>query len=164
MIGCRYVSPLGTILLAADDTGLTALCFEGQKHVEKAYPEVTIGTSPILERAAEWLDDYFAGKCPNTDGIPLNPSGTDFQKAVWKRLQAIPYGSTVTYGALSAQVAVDLGKESMSARAVGHAVGMNPISLLLPCHRVIGADGSLTGYAGGIDRKIALLKLEGALK
>ena len=150
----RYASPLGGILLAADDQGLTGLWFDGAKYFAANLPEASEEKStPILDEAARWLDIYFVGRQPNFTP-PLHLIGSDFRQRVWERLLDIPYGQTETYGAL-------LGK-GMSAQAVGGAVGHNPISIIVPCHRVVGANGSLTGYAGGIDKKIRLLALEGA--
>ena len=148
-----YASPLGGILLAADEQGLTGLWFDGAKYFAANLPEeYEEKSTPILDEAARWLDLYFAGRQPAFTP-PLHLVGSDFRRRVWKRLLDIPYGQTVTYGAL-------LGK-GMSAQAVGGAVGHNPISIIVPCHRVIGANGSLTGYAGGIDKKIHLWALEG---
>ena len=149
----RYASPLGGMLLAADEQGLTGLWFDGAKYFAANLPEKREEKrTPILDEAARWLDLYFAGRQPAFTP-PLHLVGSAFRQRVWKRLLEIPYGQTVTYGAL-------LGKE-MSAQAVGGAVGHNPVSIIVPCHRVVGADGSLTGYAGGIDKKIRLLALEG---
>ena len=149
----RYASPLGSILLAADEQGLTGLWFDGAKYFAANLPEeYEEKSTPILDEAARWLDIYFVGRQPNFTP-PLHLVGSDFRQRVWKRLLDIPYGQTATYGAL-------LGK-GMSAQAVGGAVGHNPISIIVPCHRVVGANGSLTGYAGGIDKKIHLLALEG---
>ena len=149
----HYASPLGGILLAADEQGLTGLWFDGAKYFAANLPEeYEEKSTPILDEAARWLDIYFVGRQPNFTP-PLHLVGSDFRQRVWKRLLDIPYGQTATYGAL-------LGK-GMSAQAVGGAVGHNPISIIVPCHRVVGANGSLTGYAGGIDKKIHLLALEG---
>ncbi len=160
----RYQSPIGKILLAADDTGLTGLWFEGQKYfglyLDKEHEEREL---PVFEQAKQWLDVYFSGREPDFK-VPLHFIGTDFQKEVWEILYSIPYGQTTTYGEIAKQLAAKRGLEHMSAQAVGGAVSHNEISILVPCHRVVGTNGSLTGYAGGIDKKIALLKLEGALK
>ncbi len=121
--------------------------------------ELEEGEAPILRDAKRWLDIYFSGKEP-TFRLPLHPIGTDFQMSVWELLADIPYGETVTYRQLAEQLARARGIAKMSAQAVGGAVGKNKIAILLPCHRVIGTDGSLTGYAGGLDRKSALLRLE----
>lgn len=156
-------SPLGTILLSSDGTALTGLWFAGQKHFGAHLPpdceELNL---PVFEQAGAWLDLYFGGKEPDFTP-PLSPRGTRFQKEVWDILLTIPYGQTVTYGEIASALAKQQGQAHMSARAVGGAVGRNPVSLIIPCHRVIGADGSLTGYAGGTDRKKSLLILEGAL-
>lgn len=160
----RYQSPIGKILLAADDTGLTGLWFEGQKYfglyLDKEHEEREL---PVFEQAKQWLDVYFSGREPDFK-VPIHFIGTDFQKEVWEILYSIPYGQTTTYGEIAKQLAAKRGLKHMSAQAVGGAVSHNEISILVPCHRVVGTNGSLTGYAGGIDKKIALLKLEGALK
>ena len=159
-----YLSPLGNILLAADDIGLTGLWFEGQKYFANTLPDKRIvQETKILTEAKKWLDIYFSGEEPKFTP-PLHPVGTAFRQAVWKILLQIPYGQTVTYGEIAQQLAAEQGISTMSAQAVGGAVGHNKISVIIPCHRVIGADGSLTGYAGGIDKKIALLGLEGTDK
>ena len=152
----HYASPLGPILLAADETGLTGLWFEGQKYFPSFlgvdYQEKE---TPILTETARWLDVYFSGKDPDILP-PLHPQGSPFRQAVWNILLTIPRGQTMTYGEIARRLGVH------SAQAVGGAVGHNPISILIPCHRVVGSDGSLTGYAGGFDRKTRLLQLEGA--
>ena len=117
----------------------------------------------MFEQAKRWLTIYFSGKEPDFQ-VPLHFTGTEFQNEVWEILYAIPYGQTMTYGQIAAQIAEKRGLQRMSAQAVGGAVGRNEISIIVPCHRVVGTNGSLTGYAGGIDKKIALLQLEGALK
>ena len=156
----RYDSPLGGILLAADESGLTDLWFDGGKHFAEGLPAAHIRQeTPILAAAKGWLDIYFTGREP--DFLPpLHPAGSLFQQAVWALLLQIPYGQTVTYGQLAARLAAERGVARMSAQAVGGAVGRNRISLIIPCHRVLGADGSLTGYAGGLDRKAKLLAWE----
>ena len=158
----HYRSPLGDILLAADQNCLTGLWFEGQKyfalHLDKEREEKEI---PVFEKTKEWLDIYFSGKEPDFT-VPLRFIGTDFQKEVWKILCSIPYGQTMTYGEIAGKLAEKRGKKSMSAQAVGGAVGHNRIYILVPCHRVVGSDGSLTGYAGGIEKKVKLLTLEKA--
>lgn len=155
-----YDSPLGRIWLAGNENALTDLWFEGQKYAPEFTETPEEGTpTPALEKAKLWLDEYFAGKTP--DVLPdLAPEGTAFQKQVWDLLLEIPYGETTTYGELAKKLAKQRGVEKMSAQAVGNAVGRNPISLIIPCHRVIGADGSLTGYAAGVDKKARLLQLE----
>lgn len=158
----QYTSPLGGILLAADNIGLTGLWFEGQKFFADGLPDERIEReTPILIDAKRWLDVYFTGNEPDFKP-PLHPVGSAFRQKVWKLLLQIPYGQTVTYGELARQLAEKQGAEHMSAQAVGGAVGHNPISLIIPCHRVVGTSGSLTGYAGGIDKKIMLLELEHA--
>ena len=158
----HYDSPLGGILLAADETGLTGLWFEGQKYFGRGLSaKRTEGETPVLSETRRWLDVYFAGGAPDF-APPLHPAGTDFRRAVWEILLQIPYGRTMTYGETARCVAEKRGLPSMSAQAVGGAVGHNPISLVIPCHRVVGTNGSLTGYAGGIDRKMKLLEMERA--
>ena len=156
----HYASPLGGMLLAADDAGLTGLWFEGQKHfarrLDSAHEEREI---PLFDEVRRWLDQYFSGREPDFMP-PLHLIGTAFEREVWALLRAIPYGETTTYGAIAAQLARKRALAHMSAQAVGGAVGRNPISVIVPCHRVLGADGSLTGYAGGIERKRRLLALE----
>lgn len=152
----RYSSPLGPLTLAAEGDALTALVFAGQKYAARHLAgEGRERETPVLHAARLWLDAYFAGQRPDVSVLPLSPAGSDFQRAVWRELLAIPYGQTATYGRIAARL-------GSSARAVGGAVGRNPISLIIPCHRVLGAGGSLTGYAGGLDRKRALLTMEGA--
>ena len=157
---CHYDSPLGGILLAADVVGLTGLWFDGAKYfADNLPPAHTAQETPILAEAKHWLDVYFAGREPNFTP-PLHPVGSPFRQAVWEMLLQIPYGETTTYGELARQLAAQCGLPRMSAQAVGGAVGHNEISLIIPCHRVVGTNGSLTGYAGGIDKKIKLLELE----
>ncbi len=157
-----YSSPLGEVLLSADDMGLSGLWFAGQRYFARTLPPGAVSReTPVLTASKRWLDCYFSGKRP--DFLPpLHLIGTDFQQAVWNLLLEIPYGQTVTYGALARTLAQQLGKPAMSAQAVGAAVGRNPVSIIVPCHRVVGADGNLTGYAGGVERKLQLLQLEGA--
>ena len=157
---CDHESPLGKMLLAADDAGLTGAWFYGQRcfacgleGAEKNAETSESADSPVLLAARCWLDAYFAGERPGVADVPLAPRGTAFQRRVWGALLAIPYGETRTYGELAAVL-------GSSPRAVGAAVGRNPISVIVPCHRVLGAGGSLTGYAGGLERKQALLELE----
>lgn len=156
-----YLSPPGPITLASDGEALTGLWFQGQKH----YPDLTGWQEedlPVFAQARAWLDAYFRRQVPGPPP-PLRPAGTAFQKEVWAILAAIPYGVTRTYADIAGELARRKGLSKMSARAVGGAVGKNPISLIIPCHRVVGKSGRLTGYAGGLDRKGALLELEGAL-
>ena len=158
----HYPSPIGNMLLAADEMGLTGLWFEGQKYfaldLDKEHEEKEI---PLFEKVKQWLDIYFSGKEPDFT-IPLHFTGTEFQKEVWEILCTIPYGQTMTYGEIAKRIAARKGLPHMSAQAVGGAVGHNRISIIVPCHRVVGANGSLTGYAGGIEKKAKLLKLEKA--
>lgn len=159
---CNYLSPLGSLLLASDGLNLTGLWFEGQRY----FPAEIRGNHqrdhlPLFDAVHEWLDRYFAGTDPGTTP-PLRPEGSAFQQAVWALLQKIPYGETTTYGDLARTLARHQGRASLSAQAVGGAVGHNPISILIPCHRVVGRNGSLIGYAGGLDRKRFLLRLENA--
>ncbi len=158
-----YDSPLGTLLLAAEGDALVGLWLDGQKYYAAGLPEDAAEdpSHPVLQAAAEWLDAYFAGERPEAQALKLAPGGSEFQKLVWKLLWEIPYGETTTYGALSAKAETQLGRKT-AARAVGAAVGRNPISIIIPCHRVLGASGSLTGYAGGLDKKEWLLRHEGA--
>lgn len=157
---CRYASPLGDLLLAADEIGLTGLWFEGGKYFAEHLPAGhTNRDTPILTDTRRWLDIYFTGTEP--DFLPpLHPYGSAFRQSVWEILLQISYGQTMTYGEIARQLARKQGLARMSAQAVGGAVGHNPVSILIPCHRVVGSSGSLTGYAGGMHRKIALLELE----
>lgn len=160
MYTMHYDSPLGGILLAADETGLTGLWFEGEKYFADVLdPEHREQETPILQQAKRWLDVYFGGQKPDFT-LPLHPIGSDFRQEVWELLLKIPYGQTTTYGELAKQLAAKHGLSRMSAQAVGGAVGHNAISIIIPCHRVVGSSGSLTGYAGGIDKKVKLLTLE----
>lgn len=156
-----YESPLGEILLAADDVGLTGLWFDQEKYYAlNLAPEHEAKETPAIKAAKRWLDVYFTGQEP--DFLPpLHMLGTPFQKDVWQILLTIPYGQTTTYGEIARRLARQRGLARMSAQAVGGAVGHNEISVIIPCHRVVGTNGSLTGYAGGIDKKTYLLKLEG---
>ena len=151
----EYASPIGKMLLASDGTALCGLWLEGQKHYAVGLAAEVTGKDdlPVFVAVKAWLDDYFAGKCPSAEGIDLAPLGSAFQQKVWRELRLIPYGQTVTYGELAKRL-------NSSARAVGSAVGRNPISVVVPCHRVVGANGALTGYAGGIHKKIWLLEHE----
>lgn len=158
----KYSSPLGNILLAEKNGFLIGAWLSGQKYFFATVKEdCTEKETAVLSRAKEWLDDYFAGKKPLPSELPLAPEGSEFRQKVWEILKQIPYGKTVSYGEIANILAKKKGKR-VSAQAVGGAVGHNPISVIIPCHRVVGADGSLTGYAGGIDRKVFLLSHEGA--
>lgn len=159
----RYKSPLGGITMASDGEVLTGLWFDGQKYfavtLSKEYEEKML---PVFDAVDRWLDIYFQGEEPDFFPPVSFACGSEFQQKVWKILLSIPYGKTMTYGEIAACIAKQRGLMRMSAQAVGGAVGHNPISIIVPCHRVVGTDGSLTGYAGGIDKKVALLKLEHA--
>lgn len=159
----HYDSPLGGMTLVSDGTALIELDFDGQKYsLEKTNANRQQKSLPVCEETCRWLDVYFDGKEPHFMP-PLNPTGTAFQMSVWDILRTIPYGEITTYGAIAKQLEKNTGRR-MSAQAVGGAVGRNPISILIPCHRVIGANGSLTGYAGGLDKKEYLLELEGVIE
>ncbi|MEE1923337.1 methylated-DNA--[protein]-cysteine S-methyltransferase [Pseudomonas sp. 148P] len=160
-----YQSPVGPLHLASSDSHLMGLWMAGQKYFGGSSPgELVVDDElPFLVQAKTWLDRYFAGEQPPIADLPMAPLGSDFRQAVWTLLCEIPYGETTTYGEIAKAVAARTGLASMSSQAVGGAVGHNPISIIIPCHRVIGRDGSLTGYAGGIEKKIHLLEHEGAL-
>ena len=156
----HYASPFGPITLASDGTSLVGLWFDGQKYfaatLEDNHKQKSL---PVFEEARRWLDLYFSGKEPSFLP-PLAPKATPFRKKVWDILLSIPYGQTMTYGEIAKAIAREQSSR-MSAQAVGGAVGHNPISIIVPCHRVVGTNGSLTGYADGIDKKVQLLTLEG---
>lgn len=155
-----YISPLGRILLTADEIGLTGLAFEGQKNaVQGLIRESEEKETTLFSGVKKWLDIYFSGEEPKFTPS-LHPTGSAFRQAVWQILLQIPYGQTITYGEIARQMSEMQNTPHMSAQAVGGAVGHNEISIIIPCHRVVGTNGSLTGYAGGIDKKIALLNLE----
>lgn len=157
----HYDSPLGGILLAADSEGLTGLWFDGEKYyADHLLPEHKAESLPALDETCRWLDLYFTKREPDFMP-PIHMTGSPFQMAVWNILRQIPYGKTTTYGAIAKEIAAQRGLTRMSAQAVGGAVGHNKISIIIPCHRVVGSSGSLTGYAGGVDKKSALLRLEG---
>lgn len=155
MIYCKVLSsPVGNLTLAGEGDAIVGLWLEGQRHFAEGYPELLPGELPVFAQAEDWLARYFRGETPSPSELPLSPKGTAFQRKVWNLLLEIPYGQTTTYGALSGALSCK------SPQAVGGAVGHNPISILIPCHRVLGANGSLTGYAGGIEKKIFLLEHE----
>jgi len=156
----RLHSPLGEVRLRSDGESLTGLWFVGQVNDAKDIDDIEIKNDlPIFGQVESWLESYFSGKQTSIT-IPLQPKGTSFQQRVWQILQEISYGKTMTYGEIAQRIAKEKGVETFSAQAVGQAVGKNPISILIPCHRVLGKDGALTGYAGGIHRKEQLLHLE----
>lgn len=156
----HYTSSIGGITLASDGEALTGLWFDGQKYFpNKLVDESTEAELPIFTQTCNWLDIYFSGKEPSFTPL-ISRRTTPFRKAVYDILLTIPYGQTITYGGVARILAERQGVERMSAQAVGGAVGHNPIGIIIPCHRVVGTDGRLTGYAGGLDKKIALLKLE----
>lgn len=154
-----YQTPIGELLLADDGEGLCGAWFDGSKYYAPLPEERMAGESETLALAARWLDEYFGGRIPAA-APPLSLHGSAFREAVWRLLLEIPFGETVTYGELAARLAIRTGGKKPSAQAIGGAVGHNPVSLIVPCHRVIGADGGLTGYAGGLWRKEYLLGLE----
>ena len=158
----HYESPLGAITMASDGEALIGLWFDGQKYfadcLESEYEEKML---PIFEQADQWLSIYFSGQQPDFTPM-LSMKTTEFRKAVWEIMLSIPYGKTMTYGEIADRIAKQKGLQKMSAQAVGGAVGHNSISLIIPCQRVVGTNGSLTGYAGGIEKKVKLLELEGA--
>ncbi|MCI5919225.1 MAG: methylated-DNA--[protein]-cysteine S-methyltransferase [Roseburia sp.] len=177
---CTYKSPIGDILIASDEIGLTGLWFEGQKYFANTLPDEYVTNlnisdqhmpsshmsdktasyeNEILTDTRRWLDIYFSGQNPDFTP-PLHPTGSAFRQEVWQILLEIPDGKTMTYGEIAQRLEATHGHAKMSAQAVGGAVGHNEISIIIPCHRVVGTSGSLTGYAGGIDKKIALLELE----
>ena len=159
----HYASPMGDIMLAARENALIGLWIDGQKYFLGSIKEdIACGDDvEVLIQANDWLDRYFGGSNPSISELPLAPEGSDFAKSVWDILRKIPYGETTTYGAIASRITKDKGLSRMSAQAVGGAVGHNPISIIIPCHRVVGSSGSLTGYAGGIGKKIWLLTHEG---
>lgn len=155
----EYSSPLGTLLLTSDGVSLTGLWMDTQPR-----PSTELSKKddlPVFRRTKEWLDAYFRGEKPSVSTLPLAPYGTTFQKQVWSILLQIPYGESRTYGDIAREIAARRGIRRMSAQAVGGAVGRNPISIIIPCHRCMGANGQLTGYAGGLGKKRWLLRHEG---
>lgn len=158
----NYDSPIGKILLESDEINLTGLWFYGGKHFAELYAkEHSEKCTPVIAEAINWLEMYFKGKRPEPF-VKFRMEGSKFQISVWNILLEIPYGKTVSYKDIALKLAKERGISDMSFQAVGNAVGRNKISVIIPCHRVIGTDGKLRGYAGGIDRKIALLNLESA--
>ena len=163
----HYDSPLGGITLASDGKALTGLWFDGQKYFpaglteKQALEEVSQKNLPVFEQTKKWLDIYFGGKAPGFTP-PLSMNTTPFRRMVWEILLTIPFGETMTYGEIADRIAEKRGMQKTSPRAVGGAAGHNVISLIIPCHRVVGTDGKLPGYAGGLDKKIRLLAMEKA--
>lgn len=157
------ISPVGMLTLGSDGVNLIGVWLEGQKYfggtVSEEMPQKD--NLPVFTAAKEWLNHYFSEKKPPISELPLAPIGGEFRQQVWKLLCEIPYGEVTTYGTLAKKLAAQTGKPSMSSRAVGGAVGHNPISIIIPCHRVVGSNGCLTGYAGGIAAKVKLLEHEG---
>ena len=159
-----YPSPVGLMTLACDGENLTGLWLAGQKYFGNTIPETMRANNDtaVFKAAKKWLDRYFAGKRPAISELPLHPIGGEFRQMVWGLLCEIPYGQVTTYGNIAKEMAARLNRPSMSSQAIGGAVGHNPISIIIPCHRVVGSNGSLTGYAGGVAAKVKLLQREGA--
>lgn len=158
-----YNSKIGKLTLVSDGKNLVGLWIDGQKYFGASIDEEIIddNTLKIFEQTKNWLDRYFNGENPNISELTISPKGSDFRQRVWKILKEIPYGEVITYGEIAKIIAKETGKKKMSAQAIGGAVGHNPVSIIIPCHRVVGSDGNLTGYAGGINLKVKLLKHEG---
>lgn len=157
----KYAAPVGEILLAAGENGLLGLWIQGQKYSLDGGEVEENENDPILAQTADWLNRYFRQERPSIAELKLNPQGSPFAREVWEILCTIPYGATMTYGEIAGILARRRGLSRMSAQAVGGAVGRNPISIIIPCHRVVGAKGNLTGYAGGMEKKVFLLTHEG---
>lgn len=157
-----YESKIGTIILTSDGNYLTGLWFTTSrfKKLRKVEQNQIQDELKIFSITKKWLDQYFNGEKPDLNAVPIKLIGTEFSCRVWEILKKIPYGRTVTYGEIAEKIANEKGIAKMSAQAVGHAVGHNPISIIIPCHRVMGSKGNLTGYGGGIDKKIGLLEIE----
>ena len=152
MFKSYYNSNLGKIIIVADSRYIYGLYFDNQKYLPENLEKLEINNnSPIIKQVKLWLEEYFNGKKPNLENLPIKLIGSEFKMLVWSVLKTIPYGKTITYGEIAKTLAKKTNKEKISARAVGNAVGHNPISIIIPCHRVIGANGKITGYAGGID-------------
>ncbi len=158
-----YTSPIGGITLGSDGKNIVGLWLEGQKHFAGMVNDEMFQNDnlPIFKKAKSWLSRYFCGEKPEISELPLAPAGGEFRQEVWNILCEIPYGDVMTYGEIAQRIAKKRGVQCMSSQAIGGAVGHNPISIIIPCHRVVGTNGSLTGYAGGLDKKIKLLRLEG---
>ncbi len=158
-----YESPMGKVVMASDGEGIIGLWFKGQKYFGSGLLESAVGkeNGPEFDGVKGWLDRYFTGERPEISELLIRPRGSGFRQMVWEMLCQIPYGTLVTYGDIAKKIARKRSLSSFSSQAVGGAVGHNPISIIIPCHRVVGASGNLTGYAGGIDKKIKLLEREG---
>ncbi|MGL5435864.1 MAG: methylated-DNA--[protein]-cysteine S-methyltransferase [Lachnospiraceae bacterium] len=158
-----HPSPIGRLTLASDGTNLAGLWIEGQKYHGNSIPGKMQEKDdiPVFNAAKSWLDRYFAGETPVLTELPLAPNGSKFRQEVWRILCEIPYGKVITYGDIARKIAVKMNRSSMSGQAVGGAVGHNPISIIIPCHRVVGSGGSLTGFSAGVAIKIKLLEIEG---
>lgn len=158
-----YISPHGKMTLASDGENLIGLYFDGQKYFLSSIKSEIIENDEleIFKKTKKWLDEYFKGKNPSVEGLKLKSEGSDFRKNVWQKLRSIPYGKTVSYNDITKSITAEKGIKRMSCQAVGSAIGHNPISIIIPCHRVVGINGNLTGYAAGIKVKKKLLELEG---
>lgn len=156
-----YDSPVGTLTIVSTETHVRQVLFAGEEAVLAPGETWGTGKPQVLQQAEKWLADYFAGRMPSIMALPLEPLGSAFRRLIWYLLCQIPYGEVRTYGELAAEAAARLGKTTMAAQAVGGAVGQNPLPIIIPCHRVIGAQGKLTGYRGGIEKKVYLLHHEG---
>ncbi|MCI2179108.1 MAG: methylated-DNA--[protein]-cysteine S-methyltransferase [Ancrocorticia sp.] len=159
VVRTAVASSVGSVVLTSNGDALTSIAFDGA--AGPGAMESCVAPDAVTRTAIEWLRAYFAGDRPRIQDVPLQPEGTEFQQCVWQALRQIPYGTTRSYGSIAAEVAHVLGKERMAAQAIGGAVGRNPLPIIVPCHRVVGTRGKLTGYAGGLGRKVALLQLEG---
>lgn len=160
----NYLSPLGHLLILSDKNSIRGVGFEGQKFFAENFQQEEIiekSDLDIQKFARRWFDAYFLAKNPSLDELTLAPQGSDFQRTVWQILTEIRYGEILTYGEIAKKVAINLNKEKMSSQAVGNAIAHNPILIMIPCHRVVGANGSLTGFSAGIGNKAKLLELEG---
>ena len=159
----KYSSPVGMLTIASDGKNIVGLWIDGQKYFGESIPENMVKKDdlPVFDSARNWLDRYFNGERPEAAELPLRPMGSSFRQEVWNMLCDIPYGKIITYGEIAETIAAKRGLNNMSGQAVGGAVGHNPVSIIIPCHRVVGTGGSLTGYAGGIDIKVKLLEHEG---
>lgn len=156
-----YKTPIGNSFLVSNEEYLVGIWFEGQKHYCPIKETIKTGQlTDVLRQTTEWLNQYFSGEQPDISTIQIKLHGTPFQQDVWEILCEIPYGEVMTYGEIAKIIAKKYNRKTMSAQAVGGAVGRNPISILVPCHRVVGANGSMTGYAGGIEKKQWLLQHE----